>query len=235
MGKMGINMERPANMKDTYNYTGNIKMDVETWNDDGESQGVVDYTTQYSDNNNGIAMEFTDKEKGNSVMIFDYDNLLMIILGDNGTDKSGFATPLAGYQADTVTAPANSTANETENAYSAFKKTGKTKTIAGYKCEEYFFEDEEDIVSQWIATEFPSELWTKMGTTSIFSSVYTGGTNGFVMESDHQLKASKERTHMIVKEVNEKQPGKISTVGYTIMTMSTPPPSKEKEGTDKEK
>lgn len=241
MGKMGINMERPANMKDIYEYTGNIKMDIESWDEDGESEGVVNYTTQYTDKNHGIAMEFDDKEKGKSYMVFDYDNQLMLILADNGTDKSGFASPLSGYQSDSIAASGSqdtdTNTEDLDNYYSSFKKTGKTKTIAGYKCDEYFYEDEEDIISHWLATDLPADLWSKVGSTSVFSSVYMGKTNGFVMESDHQLKATKERTFMTVKEVNQSQPGKISTVGYTIITMSTPPAPKEKEekGKDKKK
>jgi len=239
MGKMGINMERPANIKDVYEYTGNIKMDIESFDEDGKSEGVVNYTTQYTDKNHGIAMEFDDKEKGKSYMVFDYDNQLMLILADNGTDKSGFASVLSGYQSDSLAASGSQDADantETiDNYYSSFKKTGKTKTIAGYKCDEYFYEDEEDMISHWLATDLPSDLWSKVGTTSIFSSVYMGKANGFVMESDHQLKATKERTLMTVKEVNQKQPGKISTVGYTFITMSTPPVAKEKEDKGKDK
>jgi len=237
MGKMGINMTRPENMKDTYSYTGNIVMDVENWNDEGESEGVVDYTTNYSDKENGFAMVFKDKEKGKSIMIFDYDNLLMIILGDDGSEKNGFATPLGAYQSQPETAtPAETEASkaEVENYYSSFKKTGKTKTIAGYKCEEYSFEDEEDKVSYWMTTELPAELWSKMYTSNLFTSLSTGRANGFVMESDSQSKDSKQRSHMIVKEVNPKKPASISTVGYNVMTMNVAPAA-EPEKSEKER
>ena len=240
MGKMGISMERPANMKDNYDFTGNIKMDVETWNDDGESEGVIDYTTQYSDKNNGFAMEFKDEDNKYSTMIFDYDNMLMLILGDDGSEKNGFASPLGAFQSDSISAASGSETNseEVENYYSGFKKTGKTKNIAGYACEEYYFEDEESKISYWMTSELPKELWAKMGSSSVFTSLYTGQTNGFVMESDHQYKASKERSHMIVKEVNKNQPARISTVGYNVMTMNvnpsaTQPAEKGKKSTKK--
>jgi len=240
MGKMGINMTRPANMKDVYEFTGNIKMDIEIWDDDGDSEGVVDYTTQYSDKSNGFAMEFDDEDKGKSTMIFDYDNQIMIILADNGSDKSGFATPLSGYQTEAVTTEETTQeqkeqAEEVENYISSFKKTGNSKTIAGFKCDEYVYEDEEDIMSYWMTTELPADLWIKMGSSSTFSSVYTGRTSGFVMESDHRYKSSKERSHMIVKEVNPNQPGRVNTVGYSIMTMNVQPRQAEKSEKEEKK
>jgi hypothetical protein len=232
-------MVRPANMKDFYEYTGNIKMDVETWNEEGQSQGPVAYTTQYSEKKNSFAMEFKDKEKGHSTMIFDYENQLMIVLGDDGKDKSGFATPLAAYQSDSVSTSRDTLAKKTEvqNAenYSGFKKTGKSKTIAGYKCDEYYFEDEEDKVSYWMTTDLPAELWAKMYSSNAFTSLYTGQTSGFVMESDHQLKTSKARSYMLVKEVNQNQPASVSTVGYNIMTMNAPPASPDNKGKGGEK
>jgi hypothetical protein len=226
MGKMGINMQRPATMRDVYEYTGNVKMDIENWNEDGESQGPVDYTTLYSEKNSGFAMEFKDKEKGKSEMIFDYDGQWMIILSDNGSDRSGIATPLAAYQPDSMNAASNGQSQSagSPDTYSSFKKSGKSKSIAGYNCDEYVYEDEDDYVSYWITTELPADLWARVGTSTAFASVYAGRANGFVMESDHQIKRSKERSHMIVKEVNRNQPGKISTIGYTIMSMGTPPP-----------
>lgn len=227
MGKMGINMTRPANMKDVYEYSGNILMDVENWDENGESEGKIAYTAHYSDKNVGIAMVFKDEEKGLSTMVFDYDNLLMIILTDNGSsDRNGIATPLNAYYSDSASyqTDANNTA-EVQDYSMGFKKTGKSKTIAGYKCDEYYFEDEQDKVSYWMTNDLPKDLWSKMYTSNAFTSLYTGRTNGFVMESDHQFKASKERSFMTVKEVNPKQSTRISTVGYTIMTMSMPPPA----------
>jgi len=243
MGKMGINMTRPANMKDVYEYSGNILMDVENWDEEGESEGKIAYTAHYSDKTAGIAMVFKDEEKGLSTMIFDYDNLLMLILTDNGSsDRNGMATPLNAYYSDsaTVQTDAGSTAEsaEVQDYSTGFKKTGKSKTIAGYKCDEYFFEDEQDKVSYWMTNDLPKDLWSKMYTSNAFTSLYTGRTNGFVMESDHQYKATKERSFMTVKEVNPNKSARISTVGYTIMTMSMPPPApaepkKDGKGDDK--
>lgn len=240
MGKLGINMTRPANMKDIYEYTGNILMDMQAWDEDGKTDGVVAYNTRYSDKDNGFAMEFKDQNKGNSTMIFDYDNKLMLILSNDGSDKTGIATPLNDIKSAGETAGDASDTKAADEAkvqdyYSNFKKTGKTKTIAGYKCDEYYYEDEEDMVSYWMTNDLSADLWGKMYSSNIFNSLYTGRTNGFVMESDYQKKGSKERSHMIVKEVNPKQSGKISTVGYNVMTMNISAPSEEPKEKEKEK
>lgn len=230
MGKMGLNMTRPENMKDVYEYTGNIRMDVESWDDEGNSDGPIDYKTMYSDKNSGFAMEFKDKEKGKSLMIFDYDNKLMLILADDGQDKNGFATPIEASSEDLLSSEeseqvSDEDAEKAEEFYSGFKKTGKSKTIAGYKCDEYFYEDEDAKMTYWMTNDLSKDLWSKMYSSNIFTSLYTGKANGFVMESDHQEKSSKERSHMIVKEVNPNQSSKISTVGYNVMQMSFAPGS----------
>lgn len=230
MGKLGIQTERPANMKDKYEYTGNIVMDVETWNEEGESEGVVAYTSHISDKNTGIAMEFVTEEKGHSYMIFDYENQLMLILAEDGQDKSGFASPLSGYSQDSAVASAQPQPADYDAEYlNGFKKTGRSKTIAGYSCDEYIFENETDISTYWMTRDLPADLWAKMATSNAFTALYTGSAGGFVMETDHQQKASKERSHMVVKEVNKSKPATISTLGYTIITMSAPP-AQEEEG-----
>ncbi len=226
MGRMGISMERPANIKNTYDYTGNLVMVVQSWDDGGDSDGKVLYTTHYTNDNKGYAMDFKSKDKGDSKMIFDNDNQIMIILGDDGKDKTGFVMGMAVN--DSVSAPANtSTANNSAmgntDYYTNFKKTGKTKTIAGYNTEEYVYEDTEGKASYWITNDLPAELWAKMFNANTIVSVYAGKPNGFIMELINEKKNSKEKSTMLVKEVNKNQPASISTMGYSFISYGGKP------------
>lgn len=86
LGSMGISTDRPANIKNSYDYSGNIKMVVQEWDDSGETDGEVLYTTHYTNDNKGYAMDFKSTDKGNSRIIFDNDNHVMIMMGDDGKE-----------------------------------------------------------------------------------------------------------------------------------------------------
>jgi hypothetical protein len=224
MGKMGISMERPANVKDKYDYTGNLVMTVQTWNENGDTDGEVLYTTHYTKDNKGYAMDFTSKDKGDSKMIFDNDNQIMIILGDNGKDKSGIVMAMAVN--DSLAAAEKKNTTETNNTaavgntdyYTNFKKTGRTKVISGYSCEEFVFEDTENKASYWITNDLPAELWSKMFNANTIASVYAGRPNGFIMEWNNEKKNTKEKSQMVVKEVNKNKSASISTIGYNFIS-----------------
>lgn len=222
MGRMGISMERPASVKDRYDYTGNLLMTVQNWDEEGDSEGEVLYTTHYTNDNKGVAMDFNSKDKGDSKMIFDDENHIMIILGDNGKDKSAFVMAMA--VSDSASAQASTTGTKNTKAtsntdyYSNFKKTGRSKTIAGYSCEEFIYENAENKASYWITNDMPADLWARMFSGNMITSVYAGKPNGFIMESTNEMKNSKTKSTMVVKEVNKNQAASISTIGYTFMS-----------------
>ena len=231
MKRMGVSMA-PANVQETYHYQGNILMTVQSWNENGETEGEVNYTTHYSDNYSGFAMEFY-QDNASSTMIFDTKNGAMLILTDDGNEKSGIVTTYAvdslgeDYQED----PAEEM-EEIED-YSIYnenlKKTGRTKKIAGYKCDEYRYEDEEDEGTVWMTRDISPELWTRMLTSNVFSATTAGYYGGFVMEMDQTDKTTGERTYMLVKEVNENKPSSISTKGYQLMSFNVDVTEEEEE------
>jgi hypothetical protein len=233
MSKMGINMGRPANIKDKYDYSGNLLMTVETWDEDGKSDGEVLYTTHYTSDNKGYAMDFKSKDKGDSRMIFDYENQVMIILGDNGKDKSGMVMaigPNVTVQDSAVTTAttgnttttANSNVTDYNSYYSSYKKTGQSKKISGYNCDEYVYEDAENKASYWMTNDLSADLWANMFNSYTITAVYAGRPNGFIMEWNNESKASKQKSHMVVKEVNKNQSSSFSTIGYTFMSFNSP-------------
>ena len=84
------------------------------------------------------AMVFTDKD-AKSTIIFDSKNSAMLILSDSDGEKTGFAM---GIDPEMLAEEVEEYAEESEaDPYKAYK-TGKTKTILGYSCDEYLVEDE---------------------------------------------------------------------------------------------
>lgn len=223
MKKMGVNMA-PANVQESYDYQGNIVMTVQSWDQDGDSEGEVNYTTHYSSKYSGFAMEFY-QDNASSKMIFDAKNGAMLILTDDGNEKTGIVTT---YAVDSLGEDYYEDLEEEEieeiedhSIYSEnLKKTGRTKKIAGYKCDEYRYEDEEDEGTVWMTTDISPDLWARMLTSNVFSGTTAGYYGGFVMEMDQTDKTSGERTYMLVKEVNENKPSSISTKGYQLMSFN---------------
>lgn len=220
---MGVNIA-PTNVNEVYNYSGNILMDVQSWEDNGKSEGQIKYKTLMTSDNSGFAMEFTEEGKEKSTMIFDYKNEKMIILSDDGETKSGMVTNYAGL-AESMEEAAESEVSETneETDFSTYreglKKTGRSKNIAGYKCDEYIYEDEESIVEMWMTNQLPADLWANMFSANVMAAGSMGFYGGFVMEMDEKVKNSKERTYMLVKEVNKNQSSSLSTKGYQLMSI----------------
>lgn len=220
MKKLGVNMA-PANVQESYDYQGNIVMSVQSWDQNEDTEGEVNYTTHYSDNYAGFAMEFF-QDNTSSTMIFDTKNGAMLILSDDGNEKTGIVTT---YAKDSLAEDYNEDLEDDEiEDYSIYnenlKKTGRTKKIAGYKCDEYRFEDEEDEGTVWMTNDISPELWARMLTSNIFSATTAGYYGGFVMEMDQTDKTTGERTYLLVKEVNENKASSISTKGYQLMSFN---------------
>ncbi len=219
---MGISMDA-ANVKESYSYTGDIRMVVQTWDGKGNTDGPINYTTYMNEDHSGFAMEF-NQEEAHSTIIFDYLEGSMIILTENDGQKTGMVTQ---YQAmvDTLSNYNDDmTEEETEMPdYAAYndnlKKTGRTKTIAGYRCDEYVYEDEESHTSLWMTDDLPADLWANMLNSNYIAAANVGYYGGFVMEMEQTQKSDNSRTTMEVLDVNPNKPSSVSTSGYQIMSL----------------
>ena len=225
--KLGIS-DAPANIQEAYNFKGYLLMELEAWNSGGQKENQTLYKTFYSEDTKSFAMEFSEPDQGKSLIIFDNANKAMIILSDDGKEKSGMVMPL-NYE-DTAGEPAVENINIAEadkaspesidyNLY-GYKKTGNKKNISGYSCEEYSFENDEEIVSFWVTQDLPADLYTRMFSLNTFASLaYTGGMHhGFTMEWDYRRKGSPERSKMVIKEVDRNKPSTISTKGFNLIS-----------------
>jgi hypothetical protein len=168
---------------------------IKSWDEDGNADGEQNYTTYITKDNSGFAMQF-DQENGRSTMIFDYVGQLMIILTDDDEDKTGMVTQFTGIS-DTTGLGDNYEPDEVNKDFSSYnpnlKKTGKSKKIAGYTCDEYTFDDETANGEMWLTDDLPSNLWSNMSGANIFNASATGYYGGFVMEMDQKNKETSER------------------------------------------
>lgn len=209
-----------------YNFTSSMAMDIVTI-DSLKNKEEMKYTTLFNPNDKSFALVFdgVDKESGKkqkSTMIFDMKNHAMLILSDDGTERSGMALSM----------PPDSSASAEEVSTDDVEKypddfihpwyspTGRSKSIAGYSCKEYSYQSNEGSVDLWVTNDSKLNLSQAYSHMQGFQALASGGWAygmGMVMEMVFNDKLSGASTHMLVKEILPDSPKRLDLVGYQII------------------
>lgn len=147
-----INMN--VDTESEYNFTGLAVIEIRSTNKKGKEEDPMSFNSFLSDNSDYFGMEFIDPERKNdsekSVIIMDHKNNATVILVENDKEKSSMAIGIdyggmmENYQDENGGISA---------ANVSFEKTGNTKDILGYTCEEYRLESEEADGTYWISKD----------------------------------------------------------------------------------
>jgi hypothetical protein len=153
----GIGEQVPT--AETYNFTGYIVMEIQTKDKKGETIEPMKMKLFLSESSNYTGMEITDPKNPGTItnMIFDMERKASILLMENKESKSSFA-----YKLDFDQVIDDSDILEEDLDYS-IKKTGNTKDILGYSCEEYHMKSEDGEGNYWITEELindSSSFWS---------------------------------------------------------------------------
>lgn len=208
---------------DEYKFTGRIYMQMETY--DKKDVMKADYYTYFSNTSMtaGIDMIPVDVKEGNKAVpttfLFDGDNrcFMMLLQSDS---KTGMISTLPTDSA--MAAQAKDKKTNPEKA--VITKTGNSKVIAGYKCDEYkIVEPDKDGYSNvWMTKDLKlkadKKYWGKAGVPTYYN--YPGFEGASMLAMDTFDKNNKPAMKMETKEINEKFSHSISTVGYTFMKMN---------------
>lgn len=143
-----------ATYDENYDFRGLIKMRSELY-EKGKQENVLDISMWFNAEMGNIGMESSsvttqEGQTGNAVAIIDSKNRVMITVAVVDGNKSGIIMPIPDtLAADAVNQP--STAEEDITV----RKTGGTRTICGYKCEEYEITEEKGrlVSHHWITDE----------------------------------------------------------------------------------
>jgi hypothetical protein len=198
-------------VQDTYVFNHNVVMVTEVYNKKGDIEAKSSMKLLFSEvggyfAGKAIRIEGMDEEMPETTSIFDMDNNQMISLMEMSGMKMAF---IVGFGSE----------NEiTEESVVSFSKTGKTKSILGYVCEQYIAEDADTKSEFWVASgeDFGmSQAMLYMGKNAQRKSSESNATpDGFVLEMTSIDQKSKEKIVMKVAEVNKGVLIRISTLDY---------------------
>jgi hypothetical protein len=211
------------NYKDNYDFTGRIYMQMETYN----KKDVIksDFYTYYNAEGKDAGMDLrtVDPKDGITVIttsfIFDNENRALMSLIDM---QSKIGT-ISSIPSDSALA-AQSKARGEKAKQPNVAKTGNSRVIAGYKCEEYKVVDPEKAGYSlvWMTRDFKVKSETKYWGKSGMPSYYNyPGFEGSVMLAMQEFDKNEEPTaKMETIEIDEHFKHSISTVGYTFSKMN---------------
>jgi len=210
---------------DEYNFTGRIYMVMETY--DKKDVSKSDFFTYFNANtaNAGIEVAIVNPDNKDASIptrfIFDNDNRCFMMLMENEGSRTGIISTIP---SDSAMAAQAKNLKTGEEKTATITKTGNTKMIAGYKCDEYkVVEQGEDGYSNvWMTKDVKIKAdkknWGKTGMPTYYGYPEFEGSMMLAMEGYD--KDNKPEMKMETKEINENFKHSISTVGYSLLKMN---------------
>jgi hypothetical protein len=198
-------------------------MEISNYKKNGTLDDQVMYDNYVNQTKADYAMVFIDGSD-KSTIIFDTKNSAMLILTDSDGEKTGFATSI---DPEAMADMAEDYAEEEDIEESDLtpynmKKTGKSKDILGYNCDEYLMEDESSEVHMWVSEKLGKEMrkeWLKNKQTFGAMFMHAYALNGMVLEYDMMDKENGKKTIMLVTKIDMNHNHSVATGGYTVMSM----------------
>ncbi len=208
---------KPVDIRERYEFQHNVEMTTTMYDKKGKVDHQQAMTMYFSDTDAlfGIA---TAVEGTQSVSVIDLDKLHMVMLMDMGGSKMAMTLDLdQAWGGD----------DDDDESYdpAGFTKTGRTKKILGYTCEEYVTEEEGDRMEFWITRDEVLDIYRAFGAMTSTQKDKGGKTamptdypSGMAMEVT-TTERNGSKTVMLVTAVNKNQGKTISTAGYSPMNL----------------
>jgi hypothetical protein len=213
-------------IEENYHFDTNVLYTMEF--SSGEENSIVDYSMWFSDKENYMATQVSNmqsssgknQEMPTSVMsVLDEKNKAMIIL----MEEQKIAQVVSMDKIRDI-AEEESSGEELDSSFEKVKKTGNTKKILGYDCEEFYSENSDSRFNFWVTQDL--DIYQKNMFFNISKSLgensfqnIPSDAKGLMMEMNFEHKTKKEKGKMVVKEIR-KESRDIDTGGYRFMNLS---------------
>ncbi len=218
-GKIMESVDMNVETEESYSFKGIAEMEVNSTDAKGKAEDPARIISYFSNDEQFTGMEFQDesnkKAKEKTVMIFDFKNNATIMLVENEEGKSSMAfgldwQNLMQHTEEMEAMEENEEPIDWEDL--KFEKTGNSKTILGYTCEEYHAQNEEIEAVYWISPTAIEGLQAFWGKNSPFitqqmqtenQSYFDKLPEGSVMEMNFESKEDKSGSSIKMVSIDE--------------------------------
>lgn len=203
---------------EVYNFDSEVVMEMKEFADETlKNTSNIKFYASKKHAHLGYVMDITTHGQSMAAQIInDVERNTMTTLIDQGGMKMGMQYDLSKMSEMTTADPSRESGS--------MKKTGRTKTILGYKCQEYEITHDKSYSLTWIAEDMDMtsfyDAFTKMKGAG--QNWNTDMPEGFPMEINSwpNGKDTEQKFVIEVKEINKNKAMSISTEGYNIMKLN---------------
>lgn len=241
--RMGMSGE-PVPIADNYAFEQLVAMHIESFDPSGKMTSSGDINLHFNPDQANLAYEVVSGDLGNSgqgMFIIDTQNSAIIMLSSENGEKTGIAYGMESFmqsmgesydQAEKELSDSPETWLNNPNV----TKTGRTRTIAGYRCEEYKYNDEQTESEIWVTRDL--KLNSKDFMSTLFkTSLYSHGIGwGYIMAATSVEKSTGEKSTMEVTRVDKNSHISFNMKDYAITNLGSitiPQTEEEKSGEQK--
>ena len=222
MGKILGGLGEPVDTEDEYDFFGYLVLEMISTNEKGKTEDPFLLKSYLGESSEYTGMELIDPKnpKATTSMVFDVKNQASIVFLDNKGEKSSFAYKLNMDDLDEMVDENQD--SKTEEYEITIEKTGNSKDILGYACEEYHVVSEDGEGYYWL-TEKPiggyASFWganSPMMTSKAqerYAQHFKNMPEGNFMELTFTSKDS-EKVEMKVIEIEEDSPKSLTMAEY---------------------
>ncbi|MFC5623367.1 DUF4412 domain-containing protein [Algoriphagus winogradskyi] len=222
MSKILGGLGEPVDTEDEYDFFGYLVIEMISTNEKGKTEDPFLLKSYLAESADYTGMELIDPKnpKASTSMVFDVKNQASIVFLDNKGEKSSFAYKLDMDELDTMI---DEEIDASSDEYDVtIKKTGNSKEILGYACEEYHVVSEDGEGYYWL-TDKPiggyASFWganSPMMTAKAqerYAQHFKNMPEGNFMELTFTSKDS-EKVEMKVIEIDESSPKSLTMSEY---------------------
>lgn len=201
-----------------YVFQQNVLMETKSWDKKGKLEEKKNtWMRWYFSTQPYNAMEILDEnKKPTAFSIFESKKAQSVMLMDSDGNKMAVVSKMDTAQIRSDVAKSN------ENSGAKVVKTGRTKKVCGYNCEEWVSTDDKgNKTEMWVSAEVPITMggsFTMFGSQNKEMSGKFNSTNypaGYMMEMT-SYQTNGEKFMMTAIEVNLKADKVVSTAGYVV-------------------